>query len=444
MTALPRTLEIYLSNRCNCDCRYCSSGTIKRGQVRTLRLEDVKRGIDLFADLVGNGRQGGPARSIGLSGGEPLLEWRLVQDVVRYAARRHPHLNLSLCTNGTLLDQNKADFLLDHGVDLSLSLDGPRAVNDRSRRFWSGKGSSGRGKGRPSVFAAVMRNLDRLPTVRRREIRAVATYSSETIRALTPSVGFLVGLGFKSVELGLSVYERWPAAKLDILRKSLARFRKYCVDLQLAAGHGPRPPRVSFDTEFQRPETAGAPTEFALSVDGLFLPCDTVWRTAGGYEEYAVGDLRRGFDRRKIRRLFAGLAPLIREFGCPNNVLPPVERFFYSAAVKRDPRILLRNGVKVSGIFERELGPLLDMERVLNKILSDPGFGDLEHRSRLVSGKTVRTLRIVPGRAGTLRAALDYMLYSPGGRKRLGILGGGPADSELAEGLVLYSLLKGK
>lgn len=162
MTLLPRALEIYLTNRCNCNCRYCSSGAIKGNGVGSLSFKEVTRAIELFASYVNCLRsrtsakiEKAPAaiRGIGLSGGEPFLEWELVKKVIRYSRKRYEWFNISMCTNGTLLDKDKMGFLLDNDIDRAVSLDGLKKANDCNRKFLKDS--------KASVYEIVMNKLER-------------------------------------------------------------------------------------------------------------------------------------------------------------------------------------------------------------------------------------------------------------------------------------------
>ncbi len=440
---LPRTLEIYLTNRCNCNCRYCSSRAIKGGEARSLSFEEAARAIELFASIPS--KVPATIRGIGLSGGEPFLEWELVKRVIRYSRKKYKRLNISMCTNGTLLDKDKVEFLLDNDIDLAVSLDGPKKVNDCNRKFLQDR--------KTSVYETVMDNLERLPPGYVDNIRAVSTFTSRTIHALTASVKFLSGFGFKSIELGLNVYEMWNPEKLKILKNELSRFKEYYLSLQLSFLKGNKPPRVSFDTEFIDPECSGYPAEFAVSVDGCFLPCDTVWRLSDGYKDYAIGELKNGFNPKKLKEIYSQVLPHISEYGYKNNILPPVERYFYAVTSNKDPRILLKNGARVSKIFDLEIGHIMELERILNRTFADRSFGDFEHRSKYISNKEIKTfrLRINSGKGfdcrelepGQCRQALDFFLYSPGSNKELIITGSDIAGrfGEIA-GLILYALTK--
>ncbi|MDD5656181.1 MAG: hypothetical protein PHF00_02890, partial [Elusimicrobia bacterium] len=77
---LPPSLDIYVTNRCNMRCGYCSSrGILDTGPARSLRASDMARAADMFVRLIreaqARGADPAPARTIAFTGGEPLLEF---------------------------------------------------------------------------------------------------------------------------------------------------------------------------------------------------------------------------------------------------------------------------------------------------------------------------------------------------------------------------------
>jgi His-Xaa-Ser system radical SAM maturase HxsB len=80
-----------------------------------------------------------PAQSIKIEfqGGEPLLNFGLVESVVQQAlAINESHdkdLSFVIASNLALLDDNVIRFCLTHGVSLSASLDGPEDLHNRNR-----------------------------------------------------------------------------------------------------------------------------------------------------------------------------------------------------------------------------------------------------------------------------------------------------------------------
>jgi uncharacterized protein len=89
-----------------------------------------------------------PSRSRGrilFFGGEPLLRWDLLQRIIPYVRKREreegKRILLSLTTNGTLLNEEKIQFLRHHRVQINVSLDGPSEIHDRMRVYPDGSGS---------------------------------------------------------------------------------------------------------------------------------------------------------------------------------------------------------------------------------------------------------------------------------------------------------------
>ena len=77
-----------------------------------------------------------PRKRFGLSfyGGEPLLNIRLVTDVLGYCRGVYPSTFLPvMTTNGLLLTPEIVETLVEHDVMLAISIDGPPAEHDRRR-----------------------------------------------------------------------------------------------------------------------------------------------------------------------------------------------------------------------------------------------------------------------------------------------------------------------
>ena len=81
-------------------------------------------------------------RTISFYGGEPLLNFSLIRDVVEYleVSNRNLHFRYNMTTNGMLLDQYM-DYLVDKQFHLLVSLDGDfsenghRVLHDGSSSF---------------------------------------------------------------------------------------------------------------------------------------------------------------------------------------------------------------------------------------------------------------------------------------------------------------------
>ncbi len=136
----PDHLILNTTERCNLRCRYCSfSGAYDGNRVHSERVMGnavVTAALDWY---LGHGRD---EYSIGFYGGEPLLDFPLMERAVRYAGgKTGKRVTYRLTTNGTLLTEGTCRFLVDNDFRLTLSVDGPQPVHDRFRVYPGGKGS---------------------------------------------------------------------------------------------------------------------------------------------------------------------------------------------------------------------------------------------------------------------------------------------------------------
>lgn len=131
-------LTLQVTQECNFRCSYCSytigDGITQRGH-HSIRMswETAKKAIDFWSKRVRHTNE----INLGFYGGEPLLEWPLIKKCVLYAKTKleGKHITFNMTTNATLLTEEMARFFVDNHVRLTISLDGPKEIHDRNRRF---------------------------------------------------------------------------------------------------------------------------------------------------------------------------------------------------------------------------------------------------------------------------------------------------------------------
>jgi uncharacterized protein len=139
---LIKAICLHVAHDCNLSCEYCFAGKgLFGGQKTLMDLETGKRGIDFVLNTSGNRSQ----CEVDFFGGEPLLNFQLIKDLVDYgkqaASRKSKTLKFTLTTNAVLLDAEVRDFLRTEDISVVLSLDGRQEVNDRMRHYPDGRGS---------------------------------------------------------------------------------------------------------------------------------------------------------------------------------------------------------------------------------------------------------------------------------------------------------------
>lgn len=147
-------LILQVTQQCNLRCAYCAYSGIYEGN-RThspnhMMFETAKKAVDFFfAHSIDNARV-----SIGFYGGEPLLEFDLIEKIVDYISQKNEGKKVvyGLTTNGTLLKGRCAKFLAENEFDIGISLDGSKTEHDACRKFPDGSGS----------FDVVIKNIEDL------------------------------------------------------------------------------------------------------------------------------------------------------------------------------------------------------------------------------------------------------------------------------------------
>ncbi|HZK54695.1 MAG TPA: thioether cross-link-forming SCIFF peptide maturase [Desulfosporosinus sp.] len=137
-----KAICLHVAHDCNLRCKYCFAGTGAFGGSRTLMdFETGKRGIDFVLESSGHRSH----CEVDFFGGEPLLNFKVVKELVQYGRKAAADINktikFTLTTNGVLLDELVQDYLEQENISVVLSLDGRPEVHDRMRPYADGRGS---------------------------------------------------------------------------------------------------------------------------------------------------------------------------------------------------------------------------------------------------------------------------------------------------------------
>lgn len=156
-----RLLTLEITQQCNLQCEYCCYGEY---YPQSREISAAPMSLNTAQDAIKAFMAHRPSRcAIGFYGGEPLLEFGLLSDIVCFAKELAADYGVmptfSLTTNGTLLTDDKIHFLARNQFSVLISLDGDKDSHDRYR-VYRREGSSGYQKGRGS-YDTVVRNMER-------------------------------------------------------------------------------------------------------------------------------------------------------------------------------------------------------------------------------------------------------------------------------------------
>lgn len=137
-----KALCLHVAHTCNLNCEYCFASQGKyHGERALMSLEVGKRALDFLVENSGTRTN----LEVDFFGGEPLMNWDVVKDIVRYGRElektHNKKFRFTLTTNGVLLDDDVIDFANKEMHNVVLSLDGRREIHDNLRKTANGKGS---------------------------------------------------------------------------------------------------------------------------------------------------------------------------------------------------------------------------------------------------------------------------------------------------------------
>lgn len=241
----------------------------------------------------------GEKNHIGFFGGEPLLEFDLMQQIVE-AFERHPRfsqfdLDFSVVSNGTLFSDEIADFLLAHRMYYCLSCDGDSLAQDTFRRFKDGGGTS------HIVDETIRQAVARLP-----QVLVNAVYTPETLPLLPDTVRYFIDHGLRQIYLNADYSAPWQPRLIPVLDTALAQV----ADIYIAAYRKGRPVYISkLDDKIAVILRGGYKPaercqmgikELAFTPNGDIFPCERILYDGDPSSTHCLGHVDTGIDLSRL------------------------------------------------------------------------------------------------------------------------------------------------
>lgn len=136
-------LTLNLANICNMRCKYCyAHGGVYESEESVMSKETAKAAVDFFFDKFEK------ISSIKFIGGEPLMNLEVLKFVCEYIDKLKAIGKITkvpsyiVNTNGTILSDEILDMINKYEMRVNFSLDGPSWLNDQTRVFVNGNGTS--------------------------------------------------------------------------------------------------------------------------------------------------------------------------------------------------------------------------------------------------------------------------------------------------------------
>jgi uncharacterized protein len=306
-------LILHVTEACNLRCDYCyygeSHGRRKRNHSGTMSLETAKTAVDFLIAHSKNLKEVG----IVFFGGEPLLNFKLITEIVPYATecgrRVDKKVTFSLTTNATLLNDDIVAYLANHHIGVTVSMDGHEDIHDRHRRFPDGSPSY------EIIYPKILHLIRALhkPVPARVTLVKTAGDLSVTLRHLL-EMGF-AEVGFSPVTTGNRKFQFSKSAMDELLsqfRLLSCEFLSYaCRDEYLGFSNLTDLLVSLHGNELKNYPCGAGLGLFSVSHEGRLFLCQRFT----GQDPYCMGDIFNGFNREKLQA-FREQAEISRKKEC--------------------------------------------------------------------------------------------------------------------------------
>lgn len=137
-----KALCLHIAHDCNLACKYCFAEEGEyHGRRALMSFEVGKAALDFLVANSGNRIN----LEVDFFGGEPLMNWQVVKDLVEYGRSleepNNKKFRFTLTTNGVLLNDDILEFANKEMSNIVLSIDGRKEIHDLMRPFRGGQGS---------------------------------------------------------------------------------------------------------------------------------------------------------------------------------------------------------------------------------------------------------------------------------------------------------------
>lgn len=178
--------KLAITSDCILSCKYC----FVRKDRSYMDFDTAKKAVDMVLSSPGK------EKIIRIYGGEPLLHFKLIEEIVPYIYKKAKQENkqptLTLCTNSILLTIYRIKFLKKYRFKFAISLDGKRIYHDKYRVY----------AGNASSFNSLSKNIPLvLQQMHRKDLAAGLSVLPDTSSKLFENFKYVIHLGFDAVNI---------------------------------------------------------------------------------------------------------------------------------------------------------------------------------------------------------------------------------------------------
>ncbi|MDP1852668.1 MAG: radical SAM protein [Candidatus Omnitrophota bacterium] len=212
INSLPPQLIIIINHRCNFQCRYCP--TIR--DFSKINYDIAIISVDFFLKIAPDNCL------IKFSGGEPLMNFALLRDIIIFARKKaeilHKKIQFQLTTNGSLLNNKIIDFLkTNRDIELIISLDGDRDTQLRNRIT----------KNKKESFDTIILNRHKLFSSYPGRVTINMVIAPNTAEVFYNNFIYVLKLGFNRFNFLPAYFIYWDKNKIKLLKNNFYKIARF-------------------------------------------------------------------------------------------------------------------------------------------------------------------------------------------------------------------------
>ena len=294
------TCTLCLTHDCTLRCQYCYAGRKYR---HAMTRETAQKAIDI---CLAEAKRVGRGLDLSFFGGEPLLEWELLQWCYAYLESHKEGLivqpRYGITTNGTLLTPERLDWMAERDFLIGISIDGSPTMHNTNRCYADGQGSH-------EAVARAVALLDKHPTVR---TKAICVVTPNNVQYLAEGVEWLAAHFCKEIGLNIDYWSSWTDEQFDTLSEQYNLVAARVLQ-SYRAGNPIKLSNIehkilshiqSADSNPDCVKCTIGEREIGVSVDGNFFPCSRLVGV-GDEPELNFGNVNDGINRARQEWIIA-------------------------------------------------------------------------------------------------------------------------------------------
>ncbi len=294
------TCTLCLTHDCTLRCKYCYAGRKYR---HAMTRETAQKAIDI---CLAEAKRVGRGLDLSFFGGEPLLEWELLQWCFEYLESHKEGLivqpRYGITTNGTLLTPERLEWIAERDFLIGISIDGSPTMHNTNRCYADGQGSH-------EAVARAVALLDKHPTIR---TKAICVVTPNNVQYLAEGVEWLAAHFHKEIGLNIDYWSNWNDEQFDTLSEQynlvaarvLQSYREGTPIKLSNIEHKILSHIQSSESHADCVKCTIGEREIGVSVDGNFFPCSRLVGI-GDEPELNFGNVNDGINRARQEWIIA-------------------------------------------------------------------------------------------------------------------------------------------